>query len=218
MATPRKKPEELVDKYEAAAKRREAVLKKRKTIDPSKDKKLGKLIAKEIAAPTTGSGGNANFPNAGLKQMQGDPIVGETIRNIMEFYFAEPVRNDDELCERIAWFFTRCADTNQLPTVEKMGLALGYTMEWMNDIVRGTALGFSPNTGAIIKKAKQIMATFDGELALKSKIQPVVYMFRSKNFYGMVDKQEVVLTPNNPLETTADNATIAAKYEELPED
>ena len=49
------------------------------------------------------------------------------------------------------------------------------------------------------------------------KINPVSGIFLGKNNYGYADKQEYVLTPNQQQETI-DPATIAAKYEELPED
>ena len=52
---------------------------------------------------------------------------------------------------------------------------------------------------------------------LNGKINPVSGIFLSKNlFYGYSDKQEFVLTPNNGV-SDADAATIAAKYDELPE-
>jgi hypothetical protein len=54
---------------------------------------------------------------------------------------------------------------------------------------------------------------------LNGKINPVSGIFLSKNlFYGYSDKQEVVLTPNNPLGETRDPKEIEAKYAELPED
>ena len=80
----------------------------------------------------------------------------------------------------------------------------------------GVKKGFSPNTANILKKAKNLIASMDAELAQEGKIQPVVYMFRAKNFYGMTDKQEVVVTPNNPLGDSPDASTIAQKYAELP--
>ena len=128
-----------------------------------------------------------------------------------------PVLSDEELCDRLAWFFTRCFESGQLITYEKMCLALGYTKGWISDILLGKKVGFSPNTATIIKKAREFIASCDGELALQSKIQPVVYMFRAKNFYGMTDKQEMVVTPNNPL-GEADVSTIEAKYNQLPDD
>ena len=68
----------------------------------------------------------------------------------------------------------------------------------------------------IIKKAKQILASMDAELAAEGKIQPVVYMFRSKNFYEMRDSQELVLTPNTQRLSDSDYQEIAEKYKQLP--
>jgi hypothetical protein len=57
----------------------------------------------------------------------------------------------------------------------------------------------------------------DAELAAEGRIQPVVYLFRSKNFYGMKDQQEMVVTPNQNLSDT-DIQNVANKYKALPED
>lgn len=50
----------------------------------------------------------------------------------------------------------------------------------------------------IIKKAKGFMQTFDAKLVVSGKLNFLAYCFRAKNYYGMVDKQEMVLTPNQP--------------------
>ena len=56
----------------------------------------------------------------------------------------------------------------------------------------------------MIKKAKQILANIDAELVLSRKIPETTYIFRSKNFYGMKDVQDLVLTPNQALGETPD--------------
>ena len=50
----------------------------------------------------------------------------------------------------------------------------------------------------MIKKAKEILAGIDAKLVSQGKIPQVTYIFRAKNFFGMKDQSEVVLTPNNP--------------------
>ncbi len=173
--------------------------------------------------PATGTGGLYNFPNAGLKRLEDDDskreVIGKALGNILKVSraFEEPVKNDDELCERLNWFFRTCEETNQLPTIEKMCLSIGYSRQAVFDWETGRRKGFSSATADIIKKAKNICASLDAELALDSKIQPVVYMFRAKNFYGMADKQEVVVTPNQPLGDYQDPNVIAEKYAELPD-
>jgi hypothetical protein len=52
------------------------------------------------------------------------------------------------------------------------------------------------------------LASFDAEMVTEGKINPVTYIFRAKNYFGLQDKQEYVLTPNNPLGDTKDPAEI----------
>ncbi len=185
-------------------------------------KKNTELSTTKDNRPATGRGGKYNFPNAAIKRIEQDDekraFMAKSIENNLFFFNVglNRVRNDDELCERLNFFFEQCAITQQLPTVEKMANCLGYHRQTLFDWETGKLNGFSEYTGKIIHQAKQILAGIDAELAQEGKIQPVVYMFRSKNFYGMRDQQDVVVTPNT-IER-ADAATIEAKYAELPED
>lgn len=175
--------------------------------------------------PAYGKGGKYNFPNARMKLIEQDDekraFVAKCIENNLVFFNAgvqHKVKNDEELCERLNWFFSQCAETQQIPNIEKMANALGYHRNTLLDWESGNRGGFSPATKDIIHQAKQILASIDAELAQEGKSQPVVYMFRAKNFYGMRDQQEVVVTPNTAGIEQADVATIEAKYKELPED
>lgn len=171
--------------------------------------------------PAFGKGGKYNFPNARMQLIEQDDekraFVAKAVENNLVFFnkgVYEKVTSDEELCERLNWFFTECARTRQIPNIEKMSNALGYHNRTILDWENGRLKGFSPVTGEIIKQAKQILASIDAELAQEGKSQPVVYMFRAKNYYGMKDQQDVVVTPNTG---NVDFATIEAKYEELPE-
>ena len=170
---------------------------------------------------TTGRGGKYNFPNAQLKRIEQDDdkraFIGKALHNILEVSraFDAPPKNDEELCERLDWFFQTCQETQQLPTVEKMCLALSMPRSTVFDWEAGNTRGLGPDTSDIIKKAKNLIASMDAELAQEGKIQPVVYMFRAKNYYGMKDQQDVVVTPNQNSDFQ-DRATIEAKYAELP--
>ena len=52
----------------------------------------------------------------------------------------------------------------------------------------------------VVKTAKDFIATMEAELARDGEINSTVYIFRAKNHFGMVDKQEVVVTPNTGME------------------
>lgn len=166
----------------------------------------------------------ASLPNLQLLKLEQDDdkreFIGKSLKNILAISraFGEPVQSDEELCQRLQWFFENCAETQQLPTVEKMCLALGMPRETVHEIIHGIRKGFSQQTPDILKQAKNLIASLDAELAQEGKIQPVVYLFRAKNYYGMKDTQDVVVTPNNRLAEYQDQKTIEAKYAELPED
>lgn len=100
------------------------------------------------------------------------------------------VQNDEELWERLNEFFSACEAQSQFPTIEKMALALGYSTAWLGDVRSGRSAGFSRNTSMILEQAVQVISAVDAELASTGKIQPVVYLWRSKNFYGMRDTIE----------------------------
>ncbi len=162
-----------------------------------------------------------NLPQMGLKKLEQDDdkrvFIGKALNNILAVSkaFDAPPKTEEELCERLNWFFYTCQETNQLPTVEKMCLALSMPRNTVFDWETGKTPGLGPATANILKKAKNLIASLDAELAQEGKIQPVVYMFRAKNYYGMKDQQDVVLTPNQG-ENFQDRATIEAKYAELP--
>ena len=173
--------------------------------------------------PEKGRGGRYNFPNAQLKRLEEDDskreVIGKAMHNILAVSraFDIPPQDDEELCDRLNWFFEKCSETNQIPTVEKMCLALSWDRVTVFEIISGKHRGFSPATANILKKAKNLIASLDAELALDSKIQPVVYMFRAKNYYGMKDTQDVEISAK-PMVEQADHAVLDAKYAELPDD
>lgn len=73
-----------------------------------------------------------------------------------------------------------------------LALAVDYDRRSLFDIQNGKAnLPFSD----IVKKAKDFIANYDAILAASNKMNSAVYCFRSKNFYGMKDVQQVEVAP-----------------------
>mgnify|MGYP003239826370 FL=1 len=146
--------------------------------------------------PETGRGGKRNFPSC-LPDLSSDEDRALLTEVLVE-YRQPKVKSDEELKERINDYYARCAQTGQTPTVEELFLSTGYAISTVKDWEYGRRKGFSPETAAIIKKAKGFMQTFDAKLVVSGKLNFLAYCFRAKNYYGMVDKQEMVLTPNQP--------------------
>lgn len=124
--------------------------------------------------------------------------IKQIITNSFYWYKHTLVKSDEECAERLDEFFNHCAQTGEIPTVEKMCLALGTVRQtvwkWENGELGSTR-------SDMIKKAKEILASIDAELVSTGKLPQITYIFRSKNFFGLTDKQELVVTPNNPMDS-----------------
>ena len=123
--------------------------------------------------------------------------ISEMLRAVKRWYGRPLVRTDEECAERLEEFFTVLAETGELPSVEKMALALGTTRFTIHDWETGRSC--SATRQAMIKQAKELLAAMDAELVSRNKIPQVTYIFRAKNFFGMKDQTDVIVTPNNPI-------------------
>ena len=162
----------------------------------------------------TGRGGKHNFPSAQYDETPDE--ARQILTEILKWTKQPKVQTDEECAERLDNFFATCAKNGERPTVEKVALVLGIHRDTLHEWESGR--GCSATRTDIIKKAKGILAAYDAGLAITGKMNPVPYIFRAKNYYGMKDEQEVVLTPNNPLGNVDNPNEIAQKYEQLPEE
>ena len=69
----------------------------------------------------------------------------------------------------------------------------------------------------VVKEAKDFIATMEAELARDGEINSTVYIFRAKNHFGMVDKQEVVVTPQTGTEIPMNADEIVKNVPKLEE-
>lgn len=98
--------------------------------------------------------------------------------------------SDTEAVEqRIEEYFSICSEYDALPTIEGLSLALGINRSTLWSWGKGS--GCSRGTMEAVQRAKTLLSAMDAELASKGKIQPVTYIFRSKNYYDLSDKVEI---------------------------
>ena len=109
---------------------------------------------------------------------------------VLQFYGLPRVHNDEEARGRIAEYFTGCAEYGMIPTVEELCMVLGYDRRTIWEFEAGRKTG--PVLADTIKMAKSVISSFDARALMENKLNPVAYIFRAKNFYGMQDKVEVV--------------------------
>lgn len=121
-----------------------------------------------------------------------------------------------ELQDRFELLFNTCFENNFVPTVEALSLCSGIDRTTLHDMEHIKHEGYRPYAN-IIKNAKQFIATIEAELARDGEINSTVYIFRAKNYYGMVDKQEMVVTPNTGLQTPMNEEEILKNIPQLNE-
>lgn len=147
---------------------------------------------------------------------KGEPSdISRAIINATKYIKAEPCKSDEEVAERINEYFAECAAEGMIPKWETLSLALGVTRRITWQWANGHA--GSPVRQRMLARAKEILAAVDAELVQTGKVNPVVYIFRAKNFYDMKDQQDVVVTPNQPLGEQQTTEELAEKYSTLIE-
>lgn len=115
---------------------------------------------------------------------------------------------DDDVCNSFNWYFSEyLPKTGAFPTIEGLSLACGVDRRTLEDWKNGH---LSPTRSAIVQKGIGILAELDAQLVQNGKIPQVVYIFRSKNFYGMQDAVKVEHVSTRPDAESPDQ--LASKY------
>lgn len=159
--------------------------------------KSKRLTKDQYLKPQTKKGDNARY-----------------LRNALESYNLPPLDldNADQVGERITWYFEHCLENDCKPGIAGLCNALGITrMTFFNWRNKGGRDRKKHQEYAI--KAKGIIEELYEQYMMNGKINPVSGIFLMKNnFDGYYDRQEVVLTPGNPLEPQKDEAELKRLY------
>lgn len=118
--------------------------------------------------------------------------------------------------QRIGEYFQHCAENDRRPQVVGMCNWLGISRQTLNEWKNGDV---RKNThGDIIKKAIGFLEEMWAEAMLTNRLNPATGCFIAKNWYNYSDTQQIVVTPNNPLQDL--NADDARKrlVESIPDD
>lgn len=159
------------------------------------------------------SHGKVPQSRAGVIQTDEDRLlVSKLISEVLVEYKKPRVKSDEELQSRFNDYFQHCAEVGQIPTVEEMAMCTGYSQATVWDWEAGRNKGFSDETSVIVKKAKEFLKTFDAKLVISGKLNFLAYCFRAKNYYGMSDKSEYVISPAIQSENDYSAEDIAKRY------
>ena len=151
-----------------------------------------KLVTKNVKynnSPVIGKEAGEMF----LDESEKKAFASKTINEMMEYFNAPKVKTDEEFIERTEQYFYRCAKKGIRPTWEEFALSLGTTRATLWDWETGR---YPKISAELVKMAKEFLSTYDARAVSEGKLNPVAYIFRSKNYYGLKDQQEHILTPN----------------------
>ena len=134
-----------------------------------------------------------------MENEEGRSFLAEAVRAGRLAFKMKPVQSNAELLERIDQYFETVENRRVPPTVEEFGLFIGYTSHQLFDWMSGHSRGFPDQpypgctTANVCQKVVNLLHTLDAAQVAKNQMNSVAYIFRSKNYYGMVDKQEITV-------------------------
>ena len=117
--------------------------------------------------------------------------------------------------ERIGCYFQHCIDNDRRPGVIGICNWLGISRDTFNSWERGETRTNSHSD--IIKKAKSICEEVWADLMMSNKLNPGAGCFMGKNWFNYTDTQQIVVTPNNPLQNLDEEAARKRIIDALPE-
>lgn len=183
----------------------------------AKERKLQKAVER-IVNPKTGDYGQ--MPPT-VYEVEPNSTA-DILMKLKVLYDQPRVKTDEEIAKRLNWYFFEYCIQNQVkPTIDGCAMALGIHRDTLNNWEHGESGSYKLDTA---KKIKYLVKTFMENATMEGKLNPIIWMFYGKNYFGMVDKQEMVLTPNRS-EGDADVSAIQERlkamksggYEALPE-
>lgn len=151
--------------------------------------------------------------------MEPDEYVPSRVEFIMKLneLGAQPLdrKNKEELDQRFDDYLRLCMAYQIQPSNQACYLALGISKQTMSDWENGVkGATFQADFS---KKVKQTISAFREIAANEGKINTVWAIFMGKNYDGLKDQQDVVVTPN-VIGQTDDATTLAEKYRDnLPD-
>ena len=119
----------------------------------------------------------------------------------------------EEMEAAVGQWWNRCLQSGMFPTKRGLALALGTTWSTIEEWAKGSQ---GEAYAKILQQVFEMMAEADEQMVLNGAVNPVLYIFRGKNYHGLSDKQESVITHTDGVKKTREE--LEAEYmASLPE-
>lgn len=116
-----------------------------------------------------------------------------------------------EIKSRTFEYYEKCANEGRIPTMEGLAVALGIRRSTLYNWIGETKY---LDVCEFLSIVRDSFAGISAQAAMDQKINPVTWIFYSKNMYGYTDKTELTVTPANPLGETKNPEEIRARLME----
>lgn len=116
----------------------------------------------------------------------------------------------DEMERRFQRYLEMCAAYDVKVGNQGAYLAIGITQQQAWDFENTCKTNV--RRSVFIKNVRMFCGMYRENLMQDGKVNPVTGIFWQKNYDGLKDQQEVVLTPNNPLGESKDAESLKQKY------
>ena len=160
-----------------------------------------------------GYGGTMNFKKG--KNM--DPVTDDEVSMALASALKwgqlglTPAKTHEDFLERTELYFRETLEHSEYPLWEKYCLAIGYDSATVGYWLEGR-YNQDPQVLALLKWSREIIKAFAGDLVEHGKIPPIPYIYRSKNFYDMVDQKQIVTRTETPLLEASSPEELQKKY------
>lgn len=125
----------------------------------------------------------------------------------------------DAVADAIDGYFRYCVERGLRPGNLGLYATLGLSKQEVSNEMRGVTHKLSSSCIDLLKKAKQALSTYRELLGSQGKLNPVTLIFWQKNYDGLKDQQDIVLTPNAGIQQEHTEDEIAQKVlEDIPVD
>lgn len=120
----------------------------------------------------------------------------------------------EKLEEDLMEYFDACREYDMMPTKVSMALWLGCDEDTINNHANNSN---SPFFG-VFKRVNEYLHSLMQSGTLAGDINPVTYIFLSKNYYGMKDDKNITVTPATSDSLTNSQETMDAIQKQIEEE
>ena len=120
------------------------------------------------------------------------------------------ISNPEQVQNRINWYLDRCEANGTKPTIVGLCNVIGIDRKTLYRW--GAGIDRASTHQKMILRYKNLLEELWEMEMLEGKINPIVGIFIGKNHFGYADKQDIVVTPNNPLGELKPTAELEKYY------